>query len=79
MTRYALKDKIIDDLNHYVWYEREKFDGNPNGYLLVERCEDEDGLDYFDLSEDGRAKTYLRLETTHFMYIEWPEVSNEQD
>lgn len=61
-----------------VWYPRDKFDGNPNKHLLVEHCVDEDGLSFFDLTEDGYAKTYLRSETTHFMYIEGLEVNDEQ-
>lgn len=66
MTRYALKYKIIDDLNHYVWYEREKFDGNPNGRLLVERYEDdEDTQEALNQAINFLGKEYAKTKN-HF-------------
>lgn len=66
--------EVIEDLKPYVWYPREKFDGNPNRYVLVERSDDEDE-EFYDISNEDPSK-YLRAYSTHFMYIERPEVSN---
>ncbi len=68
--------EVIKDLKPYIWHMRDEWDGNPNGYPLVEHCEDEDIVEFFDLTSDDIAKTYLDAKTTHFMYIERPEVSN---
>lgn len=52
-----------------VWYNREEFDGNPNGYGLIE--EDEDGE--FTTWSDKEDTESLLLYTTRFMYFELPE------
>lgn len=71
--------EVIEDLKPYVWYPSQKFDENPNRYVLVERTEDEDEDDeLYDISEDDFGITHLGVGTTHFMYIQRPDKSNEQ-
>ena len=48
------------------WYDREKFDGNPCDYIVVEQCGDE-GVNY-----DANVAHALWNSTTHFMYIKKP-------
>lgn len=60
--------KIIEELKPYVWYKREKFDGNPNNYDLIER-----NYDYsLILGYPGKSNRsgVLNLNTEWFMYIE---------
>lgn len=70
--------EVIEDLKPNIWHLREKFDGNPNRYVLVERIEYEDGDSFYRISKDDFGITHLGVGTTHFMYIERPEKSNEQ-
>lgn len=71
--------EVIEDLKPYVWYPSQKFDENPNRYVLVERIEDEDeDSSFYILSGDDYGITHLGFTTTHFMYIERLEKSNEQ-
>lgn len=72
-----LKDdiEVIEDLKPGVWYPREMFDGNPNGYLLIETYINSD----FYASHKEELIHSLIDDTTHFMYLERLEVSNEQD
>lgn len=65
--------EVIEDLKPYVWHSREKWDGNPNNYSVIEFDNDEPDLFI------GIRTNRLVNNTTHFMYIEQPEVSNEQD
>lgn len=66
--------EVIEDLKPYVWYPCEKFDGNPNGYVLVERIVNYDTVAFTICSKMINS---LMDVSTHFMYIERPEVSNE--
>ena len=54
----------IEPLKPYVWYEREKFDGNPEDYPLVEST----GETYCCTYKLGSKTLYST--TKHFMYIE---------
>lgn len=58
----------IETLKPYVWYERAKFDGNPNDYVLIEL--DEDGE--WNLYEPLACNNFLSDSTTKFMYIDKP-------
>lgn len=69
--------EVIEDLKPYVWYPRQKFDSNPNRYVLVERIKDEYD-EFYDISADDYGITHLGFKVTHFMYIERLEKSNEQ-
>lgn len=56
----------VEELKPYVWYDREKFDGNPNKFLLVELSL---GICHsIWTSEDG--VTRLSDDASKFMYIE---------
>lgn len=58
-------------LKPYVWYPVEEFDGNPNGYGLIE----EDGDGDFTIWVDKEDTKSLMLYTKRFMYIErWKEL-----
>lgn len=65
-----LKDdiKVIEDLKPHVWYERNLFDGNPEGYLIVANCM-ENGVETCRFLT-GHA---LTDETEHFMYLKRPK------
>lgn len=65
--------EIEEEVEPYVWYEREKFDGNPNNYLLVERKTDI-GMDHNWCDIHNHTFHDLCSHTTHFMYIEKPEI-----
>lgn len=81
LSIHILKSEIevIEDLKPNIWYTSQKFDGNPNRYVIVERIKYEDEDDeFYGISEDDYGITHLGLSTTHFMYIERPEKSNEQ-
>lgn len=60
----------VGELEPYKWHPRKKWDGNPNKYWLIERCDD--GEVY--VSNDTRD---LMSEATHFMYIEPLELKND--
>lgn len=60
--------EVIEDLKPYVWHSREKWDGNPNNYSVIEFDNDEPDLFI------GIRTNRLVNNTTHFMYIERPEV-----
>lgn len=62
--------EVIEDLKPFVWYPREKFDGNPNNYSVIQFDNDEPDLFI------GIPTKSLGNSSTHFMYIERPEVSN---
>lgn len=62
---------VIEPLKPYVWYEREKFDGNPNKYVVLER-DNRGRYDSFSTYAQGKD-AFLQNNTTHFMYIEKPE------
>ena len=63
-----------------VWYEKERFDGNPNGYLLVEVCVSNGGAVNYAAAyapKDGfKTANFLGLLTTHFKYLEPPTKEN---
>lgn len=62
-------DKVKEPLEVGVWYNRDEFDENPNGYVLVE--EDEDGdLTIWADKEDTKV---LMPYTKRFMYLKLPE------
>lgn len=54
----------VEPLKPYVWYESEKFDGNPEDYPLVEST----GETYCCTYKLGSKTLYST--TKHFMYIE---------
>ena len=61
----------IEQLKPYVWYPREKFDGNPNDYLLAEKFPS--ALSFEEAFNLCWKKIHiLANNTTHFMYIEKP-------
>lgn len=62
--------EVIEDLKPYVWHSREKWDGNPNNYSVIQFHNDEPDLFI------GIPTKSLGNSSTHFMYIERPEVSN---
>lgn len=62
-----------EELKPNVWYKREKWDGNPKRYWLVERCDN--GLLF--INRDTEDIDCLLYKTTHFMYIEPLEVEDE--
>lgn len=65
----------IEQLKPYVWYERAKFDGNPNQWMLFERTINDNGWEYFYFYEESGGDELLHQlchNTTHFMYIEKP-------
>lgn len=62
--------EVIEDLKPYVWHSREKWDGNPNNYSVIQFYNDEPDLFI------GIPTKSLGNSSTHFMYIERPEVSN---
>lgn len=64
--------EIVEDLKPGVWYPKWMFDGNPNGYLLIETYINSD----FYASHKEEHIHSLIDDTSHFMYIERPEVSN---
>lgn len=70
--------EVSNELEPYVWHKREVFDGNPNKYYLVEYDE---AVNETLLSEEKEIDvgTYLRKRTSHFMYLERPEMCNEED
>lgn len=55
-----------------TWYPRKDFDENPNNYSVIQFHNDEPSLFI------GIPTKILGNSTTHFMYIERPEKSNEQ-
>lgn len=66
---------VVEPLKPRVWYPREKFDGNPNQWMLVERTMDDKGLDdFYFYEESGGDEPLYQLwdNTTHFMYIDKP-------
>ena len=65
----------IEPLKTNVWYEAEKFDGNPNKYLVVEIINNETVLyrvSYRVSYCPPNNLDHLSEDTTHFMYIEKP-------
>lgn len=52
-----------------VWYNRDEFDGNPNGYGLIE--EDEDGESNTSIFTEDTE--YLLSSTKRFMYFKLPK------
>ena len=65
------KDLVeIEQLKPYVWYPREKFDGNPNDYFLVETGIAEE-MYYVSYGMEHNLHL-LKGDATHFMYIEQP-------
>jgi len=59
--------EVVEDLKPYVWYPSEKFDGNPNNYILVE--DDESSVWEISACKGcGDAKLILH-KTTRFMYL----------
>ena len=67
LSIYLTGDDFHEELEPYKWYPPEKFDGNPNDYILIEM--------YDDGSVDAYSEKLHRLSniTTHFMYIERPQ------
>lgn len=63
--------EVLEDLKPYVWYPREKFDGNPNNYSVIQFHNDEPDLFI------GIPTKSLGNSSTHFMYIERPKVRND--
>lgn len=62
--------EVLEDLKPYVWHSREKWDGNPNNYSVIQFHNDEPDLFI------GIPTKSLGNSSTHFMYIERPKVSN---
>ena len=60
------KTDFNEELGCNKWYSRDKFDGNPEGHLLLELVEE----DYCIVSHLGNSVLYPT--TTHFMYITKP-------
>lgn len=54
-----------------VWYNRDEFDGNPKGYVLIE--EDEDGESNTSIFTEDTE--YLLSSTKRFMYFKLPKES----
>lgn len=50
------------------WYPRDRFDGNPCEYILLEMCM----TDYVEASVKDERAHHLWDSTTHFMYIKKP-------
>lgn len=67
LSIYLTGDDFHEELETHIWYPREKFDGNPNDYILIEM--------YDNGSVDAYSEKLHRLSniTTHFMYIERPQ------
>lgn len=61
----------VEVLKPNVWYERKEWDRNPKKYLVVERFH---GGDEYEVSYAETAKKFLLATTTHFMYLEEPQV-----
>lgn len=55
---------VVEPLKPYVWYESEKFDGNPEDYPLIEST----GETYCCTYKLGSKSLYST--TKYFMYIE---------
>ena len=66
------KEEESDELKPYVWHPREKFDGNPKGYGVLEA-----GRDGELCGATVKPFNSLFDYTTHFMYIEPLEVEND--
>ena len=63
----------VEELKPNVWYTKDKFDGNPKDYWLVEIGNCNTGHIF---KGEGKNK-YLGEATIHFMYIEPLEVEDE--
>ena len=53
----------VEELNPYVWYPAEKWNGNPNNYILVEMTDN--GNIYCVEEHPDRLYTHA----THFMFL----------
>lgn len=63
----------VEDLKPYKWYPREKWNGNPERYWVLERTVDLDS----PLNDMPQRIDCIRSLTTHFMYIEPLEYEDE--
>ena len=62
----------VEELKTGVWYPRERFDGNPKNYLIIERNK-YNNYSLFDFDRDT-----LLIETWFFMYLEPLEVEDDE-
>lgn len=63
----------VEELKLYVWYPREKFEGNPNKYWLVES----DSKKHCKIYTAPYQTERLSPTADYFMYIEPLEVEND--
>lgn len=71
----------VGPLKKNVWYERNKFDGNPNNYLVVEAdCSEPNAFTRDVCVNSGLLNIYavhsLSSSTTRFMYLDHPTKEN---
>lgn len=60
--------EVVKELKKNIWYSADKFDGNPNGYIFLQRIK---WAHNFYYSGDNYHNS-LHSDCTHFMYLDPP-------
>lgn len=61
--------ELKEQFKPYVWYERDKWNGNHKDYAVIEYV----AYGCLSFSPEGTTHELLNNDTTHFMYVERPE------